>query len=80
MIIQPHIGTKGNRLLVTLDESLAAVKNQQSVCDNKRWTLQFGGQTVIVKDKVDRITAWINRFKATGDLVAAVDPIHVGLP
>ncbi len=38
------------------------------------------GRTVVLKEKADKVVGWLNRFAAVGDVVANVDPVHVGLP
>ncbi len=65
---------------LALEKALTAAKEKQRYCDEKRWTFTFIGRTVDVKEEADKVVGWLDRFKAVGDIVANVDPIHVGLP
>ena len=65
---------------VALEQALAAAKEKQRCCIEKRWTFTFTGRTVVVKEQADKVVGWLNRFTAVGDIVANVDPVHVGLP
>ena len=33
-----------------------------------------------MKGEADKVVGWLNRFTAVGDVVANVDPVHMGLP
>ena len=33
-----------------------------------------------MEEEADKVVGWLNRFTAVGDVVANVDPVHVGLP
>ncbi|EXJ95094.1 hypothetical protein A1O1_00213 [Capronia coronata CBS 617.96] len=61
-------------------QALTATRQKQAICQSKRWTFQFGGQSVVLQKKADNIVSWLDRFKAVGDVVSNADPIHVGLP
>ena len=63
-----------------LEQALAAAKEKQRYCIEKRWTFTFMGRTVVMKEEADKVVGWLNRFTAAGDVVANVDPVHVGLP
>ena len=63
-----------------LKQALVAAKKKQRYCIEKRWTFVFKGRTVILKEKADKVVGWLNRFTAVGDVVANVDPVHMGLP
>ena len=65
---------------LALEQALAAAKEKQRSCIEKRWTFTFKGRTVVLKEKADKVVGWLNRFAAVGDVVANVDPVHVGLP
>ena len=65
---------------LALKQALAAAKEKQQYCTEKRWTFTFRGRTVIVKEEADKVVGWLNRFTAVGDVVANVDPVHMGLP
>ncbi|KAL8823663.1 MAG: hypothetical protein Q9191_005655 [Dirinaria sp. TL-2023a] len=65
---------------LALEQALAAAKEKQRCCIEKRWTFTIKGRTVVMKEKADKVVGWLNRFAAVGDIVANVDPVHVGLP
>ncbi|KAL8626046.1 hypothetical protein Q9189_008273, partial [Teloschistes chrysophthalmus] len=65
---------------LALEETLAAAKQKQGFCITKRWTYTFAGRTVVLKEEADKVVGWLNRFTAIGDVVANVDPVHIGLP
>ena len=63
-----------------LQQALDAAKVKQTTCQNKRWTLTFGGHTITLREEADKIVRWLDRFKKVGDVAVNVDPIHAGLP
>ena len=65
---------------LALEQALAAAKEKQRYCVEKRWTFIFEGRTVVLKEKADKVVGWLNRFAKVGDIVANVDPVHMGLP
>ncbi|KAL9035146.1 MAG: hypothetical protein Q9214_006720, partial [Letrouitia sp. 1 TL-2023] len=65
---------------LALEQALAAAREKQRCCIEKRWTFTFTEQTIDLKEKADKVVGWLNRFRAVGDVVANVDPMHVGLP
>lgn len=65
---------------LTLEQALVAAKEKQQCCIEKRWTFTVTGRPIAVKEKAGKIIGWLNRFRAVGDVVANVDPVHVGLP
>ncbi|KAL9027314.1 MAG: hypothetical protein Q9196_004145, partial [Gyalolechia fulgens] len=65
---------------LALEQALAAAKEKQRCCIEKRWTFTFTGRTIVLKEEANKVVSWLNRFTAVGDVVANVDPVHVGLP
>lgn len=78
--LQEYTFHNASDINLALEQALAAAKEKQRCCIEKRWTFTFTGRTVILKDKADKVVGWLNRFAAVGDVVANVDPVHVGLP
>ena len=78
--LQDHIFHSASDIDLALDQALAAAKEAQRSCEEKRWKFTFPGRTVIVKEEADKLVGWLNRFTAVGDVVANIDPVHVGLP
>jgi hypothetical protein len=52
----------------------------QERCATKRWSLEHKGRQVYISDQMDKIIALLDKFKSAGDVVANVDPVHIGLP
>ncbi|KAK1064327.1 hypothetical protein LTR74_008804 [Friedmanniomyces endolithicus] len=62
------------------DEVHGVVSELGELCANKRWSWTYRGRKVYVHDQVDKVVQLLDKFKSVGDVVANVDPIHVGLP
>jgi hypothetical protein len=69
-----------NNIDLALRQALAAAKEKQRCCIEKRWTFTFAGRIVTLKEEADKVVHWLNRFVGVGDVVANIDPVHVGLP
>ena len=62
------------------DEVHAHAKELQQRSKIKKWSGTYRGRQVYVFDQADKVVQLLDRFKAVGDIVANVDPVHVGLP
>jgi hypothetical protein len=62
------------------DEVFVCTKELQQRCKNKRWLWNYKGRQVYIFDQVDKVVQLLDKFKAVGDVVTNIDPIHVGLP
>lgn len=78
--LQNYVCHNTGDINLTLKQALVAAKEKQQCCIEKRWTFTVTGRTIAVKEKADKVVGWLNRFRAVGDVVANVDPVHVGLP
>ena len=65
---------------IAVEGAYHAAVGQKKLCEDKRWELHFRGRSVVLRDEVDKVLVWLDRFKSVGDVVANVDPVHVGLP
>jgi hypothetical protein len=63
-----------------LDEVFGCAKELQQRCTNKRWSWNYKGRKVYLLDQMEKMVQLLDKFKAVGDVVANVDPVHVGLP
>ena len=63
-----------------IDEAFRAVQEKRKACLQKCWTLKTNSGRIIVRDILDKIALWINKFKEVGDVAAQFDPTHVSLP
>jgi hypothetical protein len=52
----------------------------QQLCAKTRWSWNYKGREIYVSDQVNKIVQFLDKFKSVGDVVANVDPVHVGLP
>ncbi|KAJ5837197.1 hypothetical protein N7447_003223 [Penicillium robsamsonii] len=72
---------QNEKAIETLDATLRAVRDKQLVCLQKRWTVKTkAGKRLIVRDILDKVAFWINRFKEVGDIAVQYDPSHASLP
>ncbi|KAK3614252.1 hypothetical protein LTR22_027846, partial [Elasticomyces elasticus] len=49
-------------------------------CTNKRPSWEYKGRQIYLSDHMDKVLQLLDKFKSVGDIVANVDPVHVGLP
>ena len=62
------------------DKVHAHARELQQRSKIKRWTWTYKGRQIYLFEQVDKVVRLLDRFKAVGDIVANVDPVHVGLP
>jgi hypothetical protein len=62
------------------DEVHAHARELQQRSKAKRWTWTYRGRQIYLFEQADKVVRLLDRFKAVGDIVANVDPVHVGLP
>ena len=65
---------------IAFDEVHNCTRQLQKRCVDKRWSWNYNGREVYLFDQVGKVMQLLDRFKAVGDIVANVDPIHIGLP
>nr|POF01662.1 hypothetical protein CFP56_76487 [Quercus suber] len=68
LVIQKHITSD---ISTTIQAAYDAVKKQRSIGQQQRWP---------GSEKADKVLRWLDRFKSVGNVIANVDPVHVGLP
>nr|POF14168.1 hypothetical protein CFP56_03192 [Quercus suber] len=67
-VIRAHVTVD---ISTTIQAAYNAAEKQKNACKEKRWP---------GSDKADKVLRWLDRFKSVGDVIANVDPVHVGLP
>jgi hypothetical protein len=77
--LQNHLLPNSSDIDLALNQALDAAKEKQRCCIEKRWTFNFAGRAVTLKDEADKVVRWLNRFKAVGDVAVNADPLHAGL-
>ncbi|RYP42504.1 hypothetical protein DL767_000192 [Monosporascus sp. MG133] len=78
--IEPFVPQQGESTADILDQIKGEVKTQMNAHEGKKWTVHFAGRTVVLRDKVQKLVTWLDKFKAIGDVVASYDPAHMALP
>ena len=60
-----------------LSKALAEAQEVKQVCTQKSWTLKKrNGETIILRDVVDKIIVWVEKFIAVGDAAVQYDTAH----
>lgn len=52
----------------------------QEACKDQSWHWRYRGRQIYLRGEADKILNLLDRIKSIGDVVANVDPVHVGLP
>ena len=66
--------------LAVLDDVLATVHEKKRLCIEKRWKYKKGNKEVVIRDQLEKLVVWVNKFKEVGDIVIQYDPGHASLP
>jgi predicted nicotinamide N-methyase len=70
------------QVLTSLQDAVlknAEAKRMQSL--RKRWKYtKPNGDTIIVRDVLEKIARWVDKFRETGDIIVQYDPGHAALP
>lgn len=60
---------------------LKEIEVKRDLAVRKRWKFKKpNGDEVVLRDVLEKIARWINRFKETGDVIAQYDSAHLSLP
>ena len=46
----------------------------------KRWKYKKGNKEIIIRDKLEKVVVWVNKFKELGDIAVQYDTGHASLP
>lgn len=69
---------------VNIDEAFVSAHSHatelQRLCTSKRWTWRYNGREIVLADKMSKVMQLLDKFKSIGDVIASVDPMHIGLP
>ncbi|KAF8850217.1 hypothetical protein BDZ45DRAFT_205985 [Acephala macrosclerotiorum] len=69
-----------DQLIKIEDDVLAAVQGGKETCKKKRWRHRKGGHDIIIRDKLEKIVKWVEKFVEVGDTIVQYDPGHAALP
>ena len=60
-----------------LSKALTEAQEIKQVCTQKCWTLKKGhGETIILRDVMEKIIVWVEKFIAVGDAAMQYDTAH----
>lgn len=60
---------------------LKTAEEKKQLCLKKRWKFKkSNGEEVILRDVVEKIIVWLEKFKSIGDVAVPYDPTHCSLP
>lgn len=66
---------------VTLETVLSSAQEKQAECEKKSWKYKKrDGTQVELRQVFSRVVQRLSKFKAIGDSVAAIDPVHLSIP
>lgn len=75
-----QILVKGSGHRDVLEDVLGATLEKKEECKKKRWKVLIGGKTIILRDLLEKVAVWVNKFIAVGDGAVQYDPGHAALP
>ncbi|KIX03042.1 uncharacterized protein Z518_06592 [Rhinocladiella mackenziei CBS 650.93] len=78
--IRQHLLPDTGVIDTVVQQALTATSQKQKICQAKRWTFTFRGQTVVLREKAGNVVQWLDRLKQVGDVASNADPVHIGLP
>ena len=60
-----------------LSKTLAEAQEIKQMCTQKCWTLKKrNGETIILRDVIEKIIVWVEKFIAVGDAAVQYDTAH----
>lgn len=60
---------------------LKTAEEKKQLCLKKRWKFKKpNGEEVVLRDVVEKIIVWLEKFKSIGDVAVQYDPSHCSLP
>lgn len=69
-----------NKLSI-LKDVLHLVEEKKKSCVESGWKIKKrNGESVLIRDVVDKIAKWVQNFKDFGDIASQYDPAHAALP
>ena len=67
--------------LSVLNDVLAVVNEKRRMCMQRRLRYRkSNGEVVILRDILDKVVVWVQKFKEIGDIAVQYDPAHAALP
>lgn len=75
-----NIDFNRNDKLAILDDVLATVVEKKQLCIEKQWKYKKGSREIVIRDQLEKLVVWVNKFKEVGDIAVQYDPGHASLP
>jgi hypothetical protein len=75
-----HIDFDHSDKLAMLDDIRKAVQEKKELCIQRCWTYKSNGETVILRDQIEKVMVWVDKLKTIGDNAIQYDPAHAALP
>jgi Holliday junction resolvase len=66
--------------LVILRDVLDTVDEKMRICLERRWKYRKGKKEVIIRDQLEKVVEWVNKFREVGDIAVRYGPVHAALP
>ncbi|MCJ1382729.1 hypothetical protein MMC17_005842, partial [Xylographa soralifera] len=66
--------------LAILRDLLIVVDKKKQVCMEKRWKYKKGNQEVIIRDQLEKVVVWVDKFKEVGDAAVQYDTGYASVP
>ena len=63
-----------------LSNLLKVVEDKRQECIEKEWKLHRKDGAVSLREMLEGMVRWINKFKEVGDVAIQYDPLHAALP
>lgn len=61
-------------------DDVIKLAEQRKTLGERRCTFKIAGKEIVLRDVVNRIVHWLNRFKGIVDVAIQVDPGRAGIP
>ena len=75
------IGLPCSDKLQLLRDVAVATEEKKKLCIQKRWKYtRRNGEKIILRDVLNKILTWVDKFKTVMDMVVQYDPGHAALP
>lgn len=78
-LIRGHLGS-GSDVIDAINKSCDAAKAKQEEWMKTRARCTFRGREFVFAEEADTVFRLLDKVSSVGDMVAASDPIHIGLP
>jgi hypothetical protein len=64
-----------------LQQVLVVAERRKEKCIGKQWKIKkLDGSEIVVRNELEKVVTWVNKFKEVGDQAANYDPSHAALP